>query len=179
MGNRATVQLKSDNKDRGIYFHWHGEQESIAAFLHETKRRYHANPYALNPDSILAGVECDDREESKTIRFYAALQAVASEYLAYGSPNPDCQADSAYLLSNGAREGGCDNGCYLIEDDFTCPNVDTATLTDENYVSYNHINMDEFTAEQRTDYDSILTFFEDSRHAMNAIAERKKSLHNP
>lgn len=146
MGNRATVQLKSDTKDRGIYFHWHGDQESIAAFLHETKKRYHQNPYALNPNSILAGVECDDREENKTIRFYAALQAVASEYLAYGSLNPDCDADSAYLLSSGIREGGSDNGCYLIEDDFTCPVFHTKALPNlPNMMTHNHINISEFT----------------------------------
>ena len=33
MGNRATITLSADKKDRGLYVHWSGGRGSIAAFL--------------------------------------------------------------------------------------------------------------------------------------------------
>lgn len=46
MGNRAVIAFSKNPNDVGIYVHWNGGPESVAAFLEVCKRRGYSSPGA-------------------------------------------------------------------------------------------------------------------------------------
>lgn len=160
MGNRATVHLKSDRQDRGVYVYWDGGEGSIAAFLEETKKRM-----GTAREHILTGPKSNQskiRFEAETVTFYATFAGVVREYFAYSSPYKQRSPDGFFICPNISEFGGEDNGNYDIENDFSCKRIDINNLTDY----------------QRERYEGIGAFFETSHHAQCTIIDEERPHYN-
>ena len=159
MGNRATVTLKNDAIDRGIYVQWNGGAGSIAGLLRETKKRMGNKAMSLilsdDKDQDEFQKQCDiDSKESAITKFYATFYGVTREFFGYCTSYKSATPTSVYIELN-VRGGGDDNGCYVIEDDFTCPRIDVDDL-------------DEY---ERGNYDLMETFFNEVHHALSVVVE--------
>ena len=123
MGNRATVHLKSDIQDRGIYVHWNGGKGCMAAFLEETSKRMKASA-------------CLGDEEQEIISFYSILFGVCREYFGYCSSYKTRGARNVYHIYEGASFATEDNGCYQVEHDYTCSRTDVSKLSPAHLEDY-------------------------------------------
>ena len=140
MGNRATISLKNDTQERGIYVHWNGGEGSVRGFIEETKKR-------------LGGKASIGSDEGSIVTFYSTLQGVCREFFGYGGQYKDRSPLSIYHCAHDVKGSTEDNGAYIIEDDFSCERLDSAFLD---------------THEERT-YNYMKGFFEEVHHAMSAI----------
>ena len=161
MGNRATVTLKNDTIDRGIYLQWNGGAGSIAGLLRETKKRMGNKAMALilsdNEDQDEFQKQCNiDSKESAISKFYATFYGVARELFGYCTSYKTDTPNSVYIELN-VRHGGEDNGCYIIEDDFSCPRIDVNTLDE-------HV---------QDNYDMMEDFFAEVHHALSVVVEEE------
>jgi membrane-bound inhibitor of C-type lysozyme len=149
MGNRATITLASDTKDRGIYITWNGGPGSVAAFVEETRKRMATNCQKLFTNAILK----NDRE-TKILTFYTTLYGVMREFFNYYCNDKSRVTTCVYLPGDiKVRDSVIDNGCYIIEDDFTCQ----------------RINLNEIHPQEQTNYQNITRFFEAGHHALSTI----------
>ena len=122
MGNRATVHLKGDIQDRGIYVHWNGGKGCMAAFLEEASKRMKAS-------------ECLGDEEQEIISFYSILFGVCREYFGYCSSYKTRGARNVYHVYEDVMADS-DNGCYQVEDDYTCSRTDVSKLSPAHLEDY-------------------------------------------
>ena len=152
MGNRATITLKDDNQDRGLYLHWNGGEGCIAAFLKETKKR-------MSFGSGRTNTEFKIKDENDITAFYATFYGVVREYVGYCTVYKDRAPTSVYMASNQNIEQGCgDNGCYLIESDFTC----------------SRLNLDNHDSSETERFNGIGEFFEEVHHALCAVVDEEE-----
>ena len=141
MGNRATITLENDTQDRGLYLHWNGGEDKVASFLAETKKRM----------SFGRGVI---ESESDIITFYAIFYGVVREYIGYCSAYKERAPMSVSMVVNqNVRAGSGDNGCYIINSDFTCSRLDL----------------------DKTDV--LGEFFEEVHHALCVIVDEEETKH--
>lgn len=141
MGNRAIITLKNDDLERAIYVQWNGGAGSIAGFLRETRRRMGNKDMALSIGDMDNQTDAVKEEAVKlkaahTVEFYATFYAVAREYFGYCTAFKQESPKSLYMETDASGDG-CDNGAYVINDDFTCPRVDIDSLNDEEKNNYN------------------------------------------
>lgn len=159
MGNRATVTLKNDTLDRGIYVQWYGGAGSIAGLLRETKKRMGDSAMSLilsddkDQDEFSKEYAVIDKENTIT-KFYATFFGAAREFFGYCTSYKSDTPLSIYIQVNVSGDG-CDNGCYVIDDDFTCPRID----------------VDNFNEYERENYDMMEEFFTEVHHALSVIVE--------
>lgn len=146
MGNRATINVKGDTKQRGAYVHWQGGAGSIAGFLRETKLR-------LGRDFIYRAENDADDIEADITTFYAVFYSVARDFFCYAGSFKDRSPMSIYLEGHDVSNGAGDNGCFTIENDFTCSRINTENLNDYDSKSYAHMH----------------EFYEDTHAAMSAV----------
>ena len=144
MGNRATIHLKSDTQDRGIYVHWNGGRGSIAAFLEETKKR-------------MSG-ECLGEEDQVQNAFYSTFFSVCREYFSYCSSYKSRAIRNVYYITEEASFMSEDNGCYMIEDDYSCSRT----------------QIDKLPPREAEDYHTISQFFEAGHNAMSIVIDHEK-----
>ena len=148
MGNRATITLSADKKDRGVYVHWNGGRGSVAALVEETRKRM-----GINRDTISGGVFGAKVGEDTITAFYAILYGAARELFGYWGKHKERDPSSIYMTSRNVRGGPGDNGCYVIEDDFTCSRIDTS----------------KFNEYEQSNYTGITQFFNEAHHALCAV----------
>ena len=152
MGNRATITLKNDNQDRGLYLHWNGGEGSIAGFLKETQKRMDFGSGRTNKKRKIEG-------ENDITTFYSIFYGVVREYVGYYSVYKDRTPSSIYMASNQNIElGSGDNGCYVIEDDFTCSRI-------------NINNLDDYESDR---YKGVGLFFEEAHHALCVVVDEEE-----
>lgn len=160
MGNRATIHLKSDTQDRGVYVQWNGGAGSVAAFLEETRRRMSKDRKEVL--TLPKGDENEVSRENETLFFYSTLHGVIRDYFNYASPYKERESadNSLVLVSNISTWSGEDNGQYDVENDFSCKRINTDQLTD-------------YEAENATD---IKLFFE-LQHQASCTVVQEQELH--
>ena len=144
MGNRATVHLKNDTIDRGVYVHWNGGRGSIAAFLEETKKR-------------MSG-ECLGDEDQTINAFYSTFFSVCREYFSYCNSYKSRTIRNVYYITEEASFMSEDNGCYMVEADYTCSRTD----------------IDKLPPKEAEDYQTISRFFEAAHNAMSVVIDHEK-----
>lgn len=153
MGNRATVQLKNDTQDRGVFINWNGGAGSVAAFLEETKLR-------IGRDVLSAGeksASTEARYEAEATYFYATFLGVAREFFAYGSQFKERVSGGYMMCSNLSEFSGEDNGNYEVKNDFTCERINIEHLSDY----------------ERGNYEGITGFFCAAHHALCTVIEEE------
>ena len=128
MGNRATISLKNDTQERGIYVHWNGGEGSVRGFIEETKKR-------------LGGKASIGSDEGSIVTFYSTLQGVCREFFGYGGQYKDRSPLSIYHCAHDVKGSTEDNGAYIIEDDFSCERFNHSTFDDKERVDYTHITV--------------------------------------
>jgi hypothetical protein len=148
MGNRATITLSADKKDRGVYVHWNGGRGSVAALLEETHKRM-----GMNRDTISGGDINAELDEDTMTAFYATLYGAARELFGYWGEYKERDPSSIYMASHNVRGGPGDNGCYIIKNDFTCSRIDTS----------------KFNKYEQDNYTGITQFFDEVHHALCAV----------
>ena len=159
MGNRAIITLKNDILERAIYVQWNGGAGSIAGFLRETRRRMGNKDMALSIGNMDNQTDAAKEEAIKlkaahTAEFYATFYAVAREYFGYCTAFKQESPKSLYMETDASGDG-CDNGAYVIDDDFTCPRVDINSLD----------------VEEKNNYDNMAVFYEKVHHAMAVVID--------
>ena len=144
MGNRAIVTLKNDSQARSVYLHWNGGAGSVAAILRETKRRIGREKMDLvlgdttgKSENIVQSMK-DDIENNVRV-FYSTFYSVARELFGYCIPSKDISPISVYMALT-KDGGGCDNGAYEVEDDFSCSRIDVDCLEEYEGNNYNMLN---------------------------------------
>ena len=148
MGNRATITLSADKKDRGLYVHWYGGRGSIAAFLDETQKRM-----SMTHKTVSGGDIHTEVDEEAITTFYSIFYGVAREFFGYSSKYKERDPDSIYMASEHVRKGTSDNGCYVIKNDFTCGRIDKENFSEYDEGCYQHITQ----------------FFDEVHHALCAV----------
>ncbi|MGP9666741.1 hypothetical protein [Psychrobacter sp. AOP31-A1-22] len=148
MGNRATITLSADKKDRGVYVHWNGGRGSIAAFLDETQKRM-----SMTHKTVSGGDIDTEVDEEAITTFYSIFYGVAREFFGYSSKYKERDPDSIYMASEHVRKGTSDNGCYVIKNDFTCGRIDKENFSEYDANCYQHITQ----------------FFDEVHHALCAV----------
>ncbi|MGO3120126.1 MAG: hypothetical protein ACTIJH_06375 [Moraxellaceae bacterium] len=150
MGNRATITLSADTKDRGVYVHWNGGRGSVAALVEETHKRM-----GINRKTIGGDFSDGEVDEDTITAFYATLYGAAREIFGYLGRYKERDPSSIYMASQDVRGGPGDNGCYVIENDFTCSRIDTS----------------KFNQEEKNNYNSFAQFFDLGHHALCAVVD--------
>lgn len=146
MGNVAVINVQGDTTARGTYVHWYGGRGSIAGFLRETKIR-------LGRDYIYRENNPADDIEADIATFYAAFYSAAREFFNYDGRFKRRHAEHIYMEGRDVSRGMGGNGCFTIQNDFTCKRIDME-------------NMSEYDA---TTYDRVGEFFELSHAALCAV----------
>ena len=97
-------------------------------------------------------IDTEVDEEAMTT-FYSIFYGVAREYFGYSSRLKERDPISIYTASQHVRKGPGDNGCYVIENDFSCGRIDKENFSEYDANSYKHIKQ----------------FFDEVHHALCAV----------
>lgn len=152
MANCATINVKGDhNSNRGIYIHWNGGRGSVAAFILETKKR-------LGRDWVYREGNDKTDIEADITSFYAVLFGVLREFNSYCSKFKNTVVDGIYMEATDVSNGFGGNGCYTIENDFSCGRLDISSQANQY------------------DYQNIAIFFEGVRAALSAVHPHEQDL---
>ena len=131
MGNRAVLRVSGDSKVRGIEVHWNGGRGFIAAFVQETKSR-------LGRDWVYREQGTDEDKEADITAFFAMFASTVRDFFGYDGRYKGRELRNTYMCAFDVSGGTPDNGCYTIDNDFTCKRIDMDNMSEYDAGAYLH-----------------------------------------
>lgn len=164
MSNSAIIRVGGDSKQRCLYLHYNGGRGSIAALLQETKLR-------MGREVIAQHMPIEDPENNDVVNeFYATFFGVAREFFGYCTSFKDRTATAAKIKSVDGTNILTDNGCYIINNDFSCDRIDLDALDDPIEITDHQDDddcqyEDDYYKKYEENYYNLMTDFFNKEHA--------------